>query len=225
MDGANDLDINRSKAEALADFLHIHCAPSRAEVLIQAVAEPIITAYRAALAADVLFSCVDNDAARLACGIIATLFHKVLVDVGTGILTDDQIRNPQSTIRNRTMGADIRLILPADGCLVCFGSLANYENALAELQQRNHGEHADRQLWWEQRTGSLRTLNMLAASIAVQMLCDLVAERIHSSTWMQLRYDPSGTVNVERIARDASPVQARCPLCVRAGLGDDGLLW
>jgi hypothetical protein len=123
------------------------------------------------------------------------------------------------------MGADIRLILPADGCLVCFGSLANYENALAELQQRNHGEHADRQLWWEQRTGSLRTLNMLAASIAVQMLCDLVAERIHSSTWMQLRYDPSGTVNVERIARDASPVQARCPLCVRAGLGDDGLLW
>jgi len=228
MDGVNDSDIGHTKVKALADFLQRHCASSHAETSIRAVADPIVIAYGAALAADVIFSCVDSDAARLASGIIATLFHKVLVDIGTGIhftTTHSQIRHPPSAIRHRIMGADIRLILPADGCLVCFGNLANYEEALAELSQRNRKERTDRKYWWERRMGSLRTLNMLAASVAVQMLCDLAAARIRSSTWVHVQYDQSSLVRMERIVRRASEAQVNCPLCIRAGLGLDGITW
>ncbi len=225
MDGVTAADIGRNKAAALADFLQEHCASNRADTCINAVAEPITAAHRAALAADILFACVDNDAARLTGGLIATLFHKVLIDVGTGIhstMTPAEIRHPQSPIRNQIMGADIRLILPADGCLVCFGKLANYEAALAALAQ---GRREAQRQWWEQRNGSLRTLNMLAASVAVQMLCDLLAERLQSTTWMQLQYDRSGALHIEHTARQTPVAADYCPLCQRSGFGLDGIFW
>jgi len=226
MDGVSISDVGRSKVQALADFLHRQCGRSHEEMAISAVAEPVVTAYRAALPADVLFCCVDNDAARLACGIIATLFHKVLIDVGTGILNEPaSSASAPLPADARLMGADVRLILPADGCLICFGNLANYEAALAELAHGNRKPRADRQRWWEQRQGSLRTLNMLAASLAMQMLCDLIAGRIQSSAWMQVRYDRSGAISVERLTRSSLPAPGRCFLCLRAGLGDDGLMW
>jgi hypothetical protein len=218
MDGVTEADIGQSKAIALARFLREHCASSQVGLSLNAVAEPIVAAYQAALAADTLFCCVDNDAARLACGIIATLFHKVLVDVGTGI--HSPLSQPE--IRNRIMGADIRLLLPADGCLVCFGKLANYEAALAALAQ---GRRAASRQWWEQRNGSLRTLNMLAASVAVQMLCDLIAGRVQASVWTQMQYEQSGALRVEQIVRRAAEDDKYCPLCLRAGLGSDGIFW
>ena len=50
-----------------------------------------------------LISCVDHDEARLATGIIAALYAKPLLDIGTGVFGSGE---------GRQMGADIRLILP-----------------------------------------------------------------------------------------------------------------
>ncbi len=225
MDGISEADLGRNKAEAMAEFLRGHCVPNFVGGSFVAVAEPISTAYRAALTADVLFSCVDNDAARLSCGIIATLFHKVLLDVGTGVFEEAALTSSAFSTPQTIKGADIRLLFPAEGCLVCFGNLAHYESALAELVRGKRNPSTSRQPWWQQRQGSLRTLNMLAASIAVQMLCDLVARQIQSSTWSRVQSDSSGAMQVEQIVRQASEPVASCPLCLRTGLGSDGISW
>jgi hypothetical protein len=224
MDGVNDADAGRLKVEAMADFLRAYCASADIPLNITRIPEPITTAQRAAIAADVLFCCVDNDAARLACGILATLFHKVLIDIGTGVFNEQH--------HHRRMGADVRLILPADGCLRCFGSVANYDEAIDELircnfspEQRNHPSQAHGEPWWVRRSGSLRTLNMIAVSVGIQLLCDLIAERLRRSHWVRLEYDENGRFTIQQVERSNLQVTENCPLCLKIGLGEKGLLW
>jgi len=219
MDGVSNADIGRVKVEALADFLQAHCASTEMPLQITTVPQSITAAHRSALPADVLFCCVDNGAARLACGILATLFHKVLVDIGTGVFNEGN--------RNRTMGADVRLILPADGCLRCFGSVANYDEGIKNLIGCNLSGEKGRQQeqWWTRRSGSLCTLNMMAVSVGVQLLCDLVAERVRDSRWMRLEYDESGALTVQQVDRREAQAPSQCPLCAKAGMGEKSLLW
>jgi tRNA A37 threonylcarbamoyladenosine dehydratase len=202
MDAVTEADLGLPKAEAVA--VHLQTIATSATEFIPI---PSLVTADSALAAckeaDVLFCCADNDAARLATAILATLYHKVLVDIGTGIhftTSDTQIRNPQTTIRNRIMGADIRRILPGDGCLLCRGNLANYAQAVEDLC--NHrppgGRHGE---WNQHRAGSLRSVNQLAAGLGVQMLQDLVAERIQQSVWARLEFDQAGQATEEKIER------------------------
>lgn len=232
MDGVHDADVGRLKVEALADFLRAYCAPADAPLHITTIPQPITTAHHAALSADVLFCCVDNDAARLACGILATLFHKVLLDIGTGIFNEG---NNNRTAINRpprghptNMGADVRLILPADGCLLCFGNVANYDEGIKNLIWRNLSPEnsGEQEQWWLRRSGSLQTLNMMAVSVGVQLLCDLVvSERAQNSRWARLEYDASGHLSVQQTDHSDTQASSQCPLCAKAGMGDDGLLW
>lgn len=219
MDGVSDHDVGRPKVEALADFLKDYCTPMGIPLNITTIPKTITISHHAALAADVLFCCVDNDAARLACGILATLFHKVLIDIGTGVFNESN--------SNRMMGADVRLILPTDGCLRCFGSVANYDEGIKNLIACNLSYENSRQQeqWWLRRSGSLRTLNMMAVSIGVQLLCDLIAGRVKNSSWVRLEYDESGRLTTQHVVRSGDQSTQRCPLCIKAGLGDDGLLW
>jgi hypothetical protein len=123
------------------------------------------------------------------------------------------------------MGADVRLILPSSGCLHCFGGVANSEEAVAELIRPSRLHPRSREPWWIRRAGSLRTLNMLAVSIGTQLLSELVAERVQESRWVQVQYDERGDLTVETINRhDVLPTE-RCPLCQKAGMGDDGYFW
>ncbi len=219
MDGVSDADIGRLKVEALADFLQAHCASAEMPLQITTVPQSITAAHRSALPAEILLCCVDNDAARLACGILAALFHKVLVDIGTGVFNEGN--------GNRTMGADVRLILPADGCLRCTGSVANYDEGIKNLIRCNLSGEKGRQQeqWWTRRSGSLRTLNMMAVSVGVQLLCDLVAERVRNSRWVRLEYDENGTLTVQRVDRSKTETSSQCPLCAKAGMGEKSLLW
>jgi hypothetical protein len=216
MDCVTEADIGKLKVDALAGYLRSHGACASMPLQIKTVANPITAAYKSALSADVLVCCVDNDAARLACGILATRFHKVLLDIGTGIRHDGK--------NGRQMGIDVRLILPADGCLHCFGSVANYDEALIDLIRRKPPNDSDDHPWWVRRDGSLTTLNMMAVSIGLQLLCDLVTERVRDSRWIQVEYDESGSFTVEHFKRgDTAPDY--CPLCAKSGMGEDGLLW
>jgi len=219
MEGVSRSDIGCPKAEAIAEALKTDHAPYPDEIG------------------------VDNDEARLSAGILATLFHKVLVDVGTGVL-DPSIISTSSpsmgadeaggqtalpyTSYSSSMGADVRLLLPTDGCLLCFGNFADPEEAfnLSAHSPSSSQNTSNGRKWWLERKGALRTLKMFASSLAVQALLDLIAERISSSLWLQAQFN-NGSIHLSQIRRNPSPTakEAPCPLCLRAGLGFDGLNW
>jgi hypothetical protein len=183
-------------------------------------------ALSALKASDVLFLAPDNDAARLATAIIATMFHKVLFDLGTGIqFPEAPAANGRTgaTSRPRTMGLDVRLILPGDGCLLCRGGLANYTAAVEQLCASRPKADRQNQDWQAARAGSLRSLNQIAAGVALRMLEDLITERIQHTTWARVEFDDTGRMSVRY---PEFPAKTRpCSLCLKAGLGEDGLRW
>ena len=226
MNGVREEDLGRHKVEAVAEFLTHYCTATHIPQEINAIPKPIMSAGLSVKSADVLFCCVDDDSARLACGIIASLFHKVLIDVGTGVFQEiTALSEPPSYHKDVSMGADIRLILPGECCLLCFGGLSHRDEAISQLLRRNTpGQTADN-YWWRRRAGSLRSLNMEAAGMAVQFLCDLVAERLQSSTWIRVEYDPKANLSVRQTHFHHEQNHPLCPLCLRAGMGDDGIDW
>jgi ThiF family len=214
MDAVTDADLGRPKAEALADHLRALIPHPLASPL------PVVTALRhpearvAATACDVLVCCCDNDAARLTTAVLATLYHRILIDIGSGIFFD--IPTAPHQPGHRTMGADVRLIVPGDGCLLCRGHLTDYAQAVTALVTR--GTPPPSQFdWHRQRAGSLRTLNQIAAGLAVQMLQDLVAERLRASTWAQLEISDTGRLSVQYPPSLAA--MRGCALCAKAGRG------
>lgn len=242
MDVVTSDDVGQAKAAALADRLRLQ-SPGSSAILLP-ITEPLTApaARAAAQACDVLFCCADNDAARLATAVIATLYHKVLLDIGTGVFfpatgsdnaASAQTARPTTTTHAnlppaipapRRMGGDVRLILPGDGCLLCAGNLANYQQAVEDLCHHRLPTTTSAG-WRRQRAGSLHTLNQLAAALGVQMLQDVVAERIVATTWAQIECDEAGQLAVNYPAVRQQSEQRACALCAKAGLGDEGLRW
>jgi molybdopterin/thiamine biosynthesis adenylyltransferase len=240
MDALTEADLGTPKAEALARHLFSLSSPGRISILPlnASIAHP--TALSAAKAGDVLVCCADNDAARLATGLIATLYHKVLLDIGTGIFLEDSrqppagsgqpspIRIPNSgtlrVFRIRTMGADVRLIIPGDGCLLCRGNLTAYSQAVEDLCNHRPPARVPGE-WRQERAGSLRSLNVMAAGLGVHMLQELVSERIDQSAWAHLEFDQAGQLTVQYPPFPRSNDSAPCALCVKAGLGNEGFWW
>ena len=216
MDGVTDADLGRPKVAALADHLRT-LGGDKVIPIVASITDK--EALAAAKASRLLFCCADNDAARLASALLATLYHRVLVDIGTGI---HFISSQEGAHQQRTMGGDVRLILPTDGCLLCRGNLTNYARAVDDLCNHRSPTALPPEAWRAQRAGSLRTLNQLAAALGVQMVQDLVAGRLTRSTWAQLTIDQTGRLSVTYppTANDSS-----CLLCAKAGMGDNGIAW
>ncbi len=209
----HDADLGRPKAAALAWRLRDQLSHWPAQY--QAVTAP--AQHPEGLAAlkrcRVLVCCADQDMARLTVALIACLYHQVLLDIGTGI--------QMGTTGERQMGADIRLIVPGDGCLLCRGNLSDYRQALTRLCEPAAVEPATD--WQEQRAGSLHSLNQIAVGIGLRLLEDLVAERVQGSVWAHLEFDPAGRLTVSY--PPVAPPETSCTLCVQAGRGDEGLVW
>jgi hypothetical protein len=225
-DAVGDADVGVPKAIAVARHLRSTLSDVRSSIepLVASITEPV--AIDAAKRSDVIFSCVDHDAPRLAAALIATAHHRVLVDIGTGIFFDPPGANGGLRINNdatlgRRLGADVRLILPGpEGCLLCQGGLTEYERAVRDLTAGNRPErHLQGGL--AERAGSLRSLNLMAAGTAVRMLEDLVGGRIDRSIWAHLALDERGTGNLTYPGTIRAPgASPGCRLCARAGLGD-----
>ena len=178
--------------------------------------------------------------------IVATLYHKILLDVGAGIrfepapsaLSTSRSVSGSDPVRQRpvpdnsngagfpppvrTMGADVRLIVPGDGCLLCRGNLSNYMQAVEDLCA-DRLVQVDSTDWSRHRAGSLRSLNQVATGLSVRLLEDLVAERITRSAWAHVNCDGAGRFTITYPPPPENP--PFCALCAKAGLGDAGLNW
>lgn len=208
----HDADVGRAKAEALAWRLRdqLQGWPARYRAVTAPVRQP--AALAALRRCRVVVCWADRDAARLAVGLVAALYHQVLLDIGVGIEA-----GPGG---DRRMGADVRLVVPGDGCLLCRGNLRDYPEALRRLGESRAEPAAS---WPEQRAGSLHSLNQIAVGLGLRLLEDLVAERVGGSTWARLEFDAAGRLTVS-YPPFGSP-EGGCALCARAGMGDAGLTW
>jgi hypothetical protein len=117
------------------------------------------------------------------------------------------------------MGADVRLILPGERCLWCLGGVANREQVRTLLAVHSFPLPAGCS-WPEERAGSLRSLNQLAAHLGLRLLEDLVRERVQHSTWLHLEFDPQGIPALQTVTPPENP---GCPLCHLTAEGDAGL--
>jgi hypothetical protein len=174
--------ITRPKADALAESLRAVNPTIEAQPLAYSVSDSrILPAVREA---DVLITAVDDDGARWAAAHLAVLYLKPLLDVGTGVLTTES--------GEPLLGADIRWIVPGEGCLLCMGGVAN----LQQVEVVRQGLYAEQQYraqrhWRRERRGSLRSLNMIATGLALRMLEDYLAMRLPTSRWLRLVYQDS----------------------------------
>jgi hypothetical protein len=216
MDAVTEHDLGWFKAEAIAGNLQRDLR----HVQITTLSQSVMTAEARMLvkSADVLVCCVDDDAARLVVGALACCYARPLLDIGTGIFFDNSrqpsaISHQPSAIGNRRMGADVRLILPGDGCLLCWGGVANPQ---ATLVRWRTGQQPRRR-WHEERAGSLRSLNAIAAHLGIRLLEDLVAGRLTQSVWYRFEVDERGMPTLRSVAALRRPV---CPLCSLLGIGD-----
>ncbi|GIU73099.1 MAG: hypothetical protein KatS3mg004_0186 [Bryobacteraceae bacterium] len=174
------------------------------------LAEPVssLKALEAAKRADVLISCVDNETARAAVAVLARLYLKPLLDVGTAVLEESGRRH---------MGADIRLVMP-DECLLCVGGLNEPGVAMSRLIAAP--EETSGLDWRRHRAGSLRSLNTVAVGLGLRLLEELAAGRRGTSAWVRVEFEANGLPYLE--VRD-SRRREQCPLCRYGGWGDDGI--
>jgi len=171
--------ITRPKADALAESLRAVNPTIEAQPLAYSVSDSRI--LPAAREADVLITAVDDDGARWAAAHLAVLYLKPMLDVGTGVLATES--------GEPLLGADIRWIVPGEGCLLCMGGVANLQQ-VEVVRQGLYAEqqHRAQRHWQRERLGSLRSLNMIATGLALRMLEDYLAMRLQTSRWLRLVY-------------------------------------
>jgi hypothetical protein len=208
MTGVELEDIGQPKAAAVARGIRRGAVGRGAD--LRPVIEPVdtLSALFAVKTADILVTCADSAAARLAAAILAASYLQPLLDLGTGILPEG---------RGRRMGADVRLVLPGS-CLVCYGGVAGLAPAAGLLLAgRPEPPPAD---FHNQRLGSLRSLNGLAASLGLTLLEQFLSGRLGESTWLQVDVAATG---VPQLTHRVPPPAPACPLCALAGRGDAAL--
>jgi hypothetical protein len=211
-----DFDLGQPKALAVANTLRASLPTS---TVVDTVVNSIVdqAGLSAVKGCDVVFGCVDNDAARLSLALLAAVHARVLIDIGTSVILRRSHQHNRPAPRE--MGADVRLILPGDGCLLCRGGLTDLAGAITRLSGAALESRGTAGL--RGRAGSLSSLNQIAAGVAVRLLEDLVTERIADSTWIQVEVDDAGSM----IMRYPEPLRpstrsGRCEGCARASLGD-----
>lgn len=154
-DGWVAADLGQSKAEALAERLTATYPWTQAEP-VSAPVEAWV-ALDALKLCDVLVCVPDTVAARETTGLLAALYHIPLIEAGTGVFSAEP--------GGRRMGLEVRLVLPGEVCRPCMDG------------SRRPAEQA-RLPWWATRLGSLRSLNMVAAGMALLFLEGLLREEL-----------------------------------------------
>ncbi|MBS0202900.1 MAG: ThiF family adenylyltransferase [Planctomycetes bacterium] len=191
-------DVGQFKVLALAR----HLVEFNPDLLVHCQPEPV-TEILARLRGrfQLVISCVDQEAARLA---VSWLSRELLIphlDIGTSITRDD---------RGQTeLSGDVRLLLPSDGCVECVGGIAVREQSLYEFAAPRGSLHRGEPIaWHQQRAGSLGHLNGVAVGAGLELWLSLLRGTT-SSFWQRIAWS-TATCRV-----DGATVQAAedCPHC------------
>ena len=209
-------DCGQPKATVLLRHLHRIRPSARLHGFTLPLQHPrVVDAIRRC---DAVFLCVDNDDARFHLTQLATQLLKVTLDCGTLIRrSEPDERAPTSNDAPAqpadgpsppiVLTADIRLILPG-GCLSCIGGLqpGPGPNPSPRAATPSSGP-----LWQNSgRLGSLPSINHIAVGTAMQLWLDLLCERLQSSWWQRLRWDPGTGLQSRGTAVQGNP---QCPIC------------
>ena len=190
----------RPKVEALTHQLRGLLRPGATlDMRMLPIASPAV----GALLADttLVLCCVDNDAARLWANAWALALLKPLLTIATEVL-------PAGA------EAELRLLPPATGCLACCGGFAQAARLPAQLALP--GPVPTPADFRQQRTGSLRSWNLMAAHAGLRLLEHLAAGRVRGALFRRLLETADGGLQVQ----DWQPLATRrdnCPLCRRLG--------
>lgn len=192
-------EVGNTKAAAVARWLAV-LARERADGPhhVAAIEAPLEEphALQAVLDAALIVTAPDRGEPRLLASLAAITHRRVHLDVGTGVFA-----RPDG---GWSAGADVRLVLPGEGCLLCIGGL--------DLDRRRHADFR------RERAGSLRSLNAMAAALALQCVAQLRRGELRQSTWQRLVLDQAA---VPRAEAPAFERRDDCPVCRRAGGGDE----
>lgn len=175
---------------------------------LHALAQSVLgqDAQNALAESTVLVSAVDNDAARLSASVASAIGHLIHLDVGSGIHRDAH--------GGRTLGADIRLIVPGENhCLSCLGGFARPAD-LTALRQPLRTAPED---WQAHKAGALTSFAHLVAGLAIRLLEDLATGAIQHSTWLRVLQPPEAAFPTLHAL--AAPPDPSCPVCALAGQG------
>ena len=207
--GYSSADVGQRKVHALENRLAI----SHPDLDVEAIPESVT--HRLAIDAmsrcDLIFSAPDNPGARLAAAAIASAYSIVLIDAGSRISVD-----------RRTMGIDVRLIIPGERCLLCMGSVEDEELGRQILASPDfEGEFMATRDWQTERAGSLLSLNLMAVSTAMRIFEDLLTGKLQHSTWIQI---DTGGAEMKYRTVDVTAKGRESPCACRfAGWGNAGL--
>ena len=107
--------------------------------------------------------------------------------------------------------AEIRVLLPGQGCVVCSGGLVEPMDMVRASLSEPHSPRAGR--FKEVRTGSLRSWSVLAGHHALRALEQVAAGRVRHSLLLRLTEQEDGGLRVEErwVLRPVG--QPSCPMC------------
>ena len=205
LDGdVHPLHEGRPKAEAVARWLRPLARPGAVvDARLLDVASPVAGMLLAR--AEAIVSCVDDDRARFWCAAWAAALHRPHLDVGVSA-------GPGA------MGADIRLTVPADGCLACIGGFADPARLPVHADLDRRDEPQD---FRQRRRGSSRSWGMAAAHLGLRLLEGLYAGTVAGSRFRRIEEDGRGQL---RATDQTAGRAARCPLCgTLCGAGIEGM--
>lgn len=207
--GLDESDLGRPKAQAVLASL----ARSYPWVRGQAV-DLSVTRWNALTAlksCDVVFSCAASEGGRLATALLAARYLKVLVDAGTGVFAGEN--------GARQRGAEVQLVIPGEGCLGCLGGVGDEEAAKEQMSSLQAEATALNSVqWWQQRAGSLYSLNQIAGGLAIGLLERLVAGEQRRSVSLRLVWNTDGP---PRLTSSSPIYRASQCICGQTGRGDE----
>lgn len=176
-----------SRPGASVDLRTLDVASPAAGALIAACDGPIV-------------SSLDNSRALLWSSAWALALNRVHVIVASGLSSSGRLAE-----------AEIRVVLPGEGCVLCVGGLAEPLEQVREQILQPHVPRAED--FREERPGSLRSWSVFAGHHALRALEQVAAGRIRHSLFRRLTEQADGGLQVEERLVLRPLGRPACPLC------------
>lgn len=196
-----------TKAAALRNQLTPLARPGAApDLRALDVASPAAGALIAATDGAIV-TCVDNSRALVWANAWALALNRVHIVIASGLSGPGGLAE-----------AELRVLLPGEGCVMCVGGLAE---PLARVRESLTESHAPRAApFSEERPGSLRSWSVQAGHHALRALEQVAADRVRHSLFRRLTEQEDGGLRVEERAALRPAGGLGCLMCQQlAGAG------